>query len=150
MSTAPLAGITSILVAVDGSDAAYHALSIAADLAKRARARLHLIHVIEVPRSVPLDAPIEGELQRAEEILERAERIAESCGTRVSGDLLQARQAGHAVVDEAIERGVDTIILGIPYERPYGQYETGEFASYILEHSPVQVWLIREAEPSAR
>lgn len=143
-------GIRSILVPVDGSEAAYRAVAVAAETAKKAKATLHLIYVIEVPRSVPLDAPLEGEIQRGEGYLERAEEIASEHGMSVEGDLVQARQAGHAVVDEGIERGVDAIVLGIDYHRPFGRFELGRLPQYVLEHSPAQVWLIRYPAPEAR
>lgn len=149
MSISPLAKVSSILVPVDGSTACHQALAVAADLGKRTKAHVHLLYVIEVPRSIALDATLEGELQRAEDILERAERIAEGYGVTVEGELVQARQAGHAIVDEAVERGVDVVILGIGYDRPYGRFEIGREAQYVLEHAPTQVWLIRSAEPSA-
>ena len=31
---------------------------------------------------------------------------------KIDGELLQAREAGHAIVDEAMERGVDLILHG--------------------------------------
>jgi len=147
--TSALTEITSILVPVDGSAASQDALGIAAQLAKRTRARIHLIYVIEVPRTIALDATLEGELQRAEDVLDRAERVAESFGVSVAGELVQARQAGHAIVDEAVERGVDVVVLGVSYNRPYGRFELGRHAQYVLEHASAQVWLIRSAEPSA-
>jgi nucleotide-binding universal stress UspA family protein len=149
MAVTALTSVKSILVPVDGSDAAYQALGLAADIAKRAHARLHLLYVIEVPRSMALDMPIDAELQRAERVLDRAEKLASECGVEVAGDLVQARQAGHAVVDEAVERGVDTIVIGVGYDRPYGEYALGDFAEYVLKHAPAQVWIIRSAEPSA-
>ncbi len=150
MSAPALEGVRSILVPVDGSEAAYRAVAVAAENARRVKATLHLLYVIEVPRSVPLDAPLEGELQRAEGVLERAERIATEHGLTVEGDLVQARQAGHAVVDEGIERKVDAIVLGIDYHRPFGRFELGRLPQYVLEHSPVQVWLIRYPAPEMR
>lgn len=149
MAINTLGSVKSILIPVDGSEAGYRALGVAADIAKRAHAQLHLLYVIEVPRSVALDTPIDVELQRAERVLGRAEKIAGECGMDVAGDLVQARQAGHAVVDEAVERGVDTIVIGVGYDRPYGEYELGGFAEYVLKHAPAQVWIIRAAEPTA-
>ncbi len=145
-----LSEITSVLVPVDGTEAAYRALHVAADLAKRTRARLHLIYVIEVPRSLALDAPMEDELQRAEAALDRAEQIADEHGVAATGELVQARQAGHAIVDEAVERGVDAIMIGVTYHRPLGHFELGGVARYVLEHAPEQVWLIRAPEPVER
>ena len=141
----------SFLVPVDGSDASFHALGVACDLAKRVKGSVHILHVIEVPRSVALDADLEIDVQRGEEILDRAEQVASNHGVSAVGDLLQARQAGHAVVDEAVERGVDAILIGVDYHRPLGQFSLGRLPLYVLEHAPSeQVWLIRYpvAEPS--
>ena len=79
-----------------------------------------------------------------------AERIAEGYGVAVAGELVQARQTGHAIVDEAVERNVDLVILGIGYNRPYGRFELGSEAKYVLEHASAPVWLIRDEEPSAQ
>ena len=145
----PLPQVTSTLVPVDGSAASEQAIAVAADIAKRSRGRVHLLYVIEMPRSMALDATVEGELQRAEAILERAEAVAESCGVAATGDLVQARQAGHAIVDEARERAVDAVIIGVEYDRPYGRFELGSTPRYVLEHASAPVWVIRAAEPRA-
>lgn len=147
MPSNPLSALRSILVPVDGSDAADYALAAACDVAKRAKARVYALHVIEVPRSLALDAEMMVEVQRGDAILERAEQIAGEFGLKVEGDLVQARQAGHAVVDEATERGVDAIVIGVAYHRPYGRFALGGLASYLLEHAPCQVWVIRDRPP---
>lgn len=141
--------VRSYLVAVDGSEAAYRALGAACDLAKRSKANVCVLYVIEVPRSVALDAEIEADVARGEEILANAERIATTHGVSVQADLIQARQAGPAVLDEAIERGVHAIVLGVEYHRPLGQFTLGRLPSYVLEHAPMQVWLIRYPALSA-
>lgn len=149
MALNPLEHISSILVPVDASSTWKDALAMAADIAKRHKAKIHLLYVIRVPRTIALDATLEGELHRAEEVLERAEQLCDRFGVGVEGELVQARQAGHAIVDEAAERGVDVVIMGIGYNRPYGRFELGAAAQYVLEHASAQVWLIRNAEPAA-
>ena len=133
----------SYLVPLDGSESAYAALAIACSEAKRTRAHVSALYVIEVPRSVELDAEMPDEVRRGEEILARAERIAVDHGITIQTDLVQARQAGHAVVDEAVDRGAEAIVLGVAYHRPLGQFTLGRLSSYVLEHAPIQVWLIR-------
>ena len=59
----------SYLVALDGSDAAYAALGATCDLAKRTKASVGVLYVIEVPRSVELDADLPALVERGEEIL---------------------------------------------------------------------------------
>ena len=149
MARNELADLHSYLVPVDGSEASYHALGVVCDLAKRTHAAVHILHVIEVSRAVALDDARDADVQRGEEILERAEEVAGDHGMTVEGDLLQARQAGHAVVDEAVDRHVDAIVIGVEYHRPLGLFELGRLPSYVLEHAPTQVWLMRYPAPAA-
>lgn len=150
MAKDALDAVHTYLVAVDGGEAGYNALAMAADLAKKHRAHLHLVHVIEVPRALALDADLSAEVREGERVLQRAEKIAAEYGLNVQGDLVQARQAGHAVVDEAVERGADVIVLGADYKRPLGQFQLGRLAQYVLEHAPVLVWLVRYPSPEVR
>lgn len=138
----------SFLVPLDGSDASFGALTAACETARKTKASVSAVYVIEVPRSLPLDADLLAEGQRGEEILERAEALAASHDVRLEGDMLQARQAGHVIIDEAVERGADAIVIGLAYHRPYGRFELGSLAEYVLEHAPGFVWLIRYPVPS--
>ena len=147
MATNPPRAIGSYLVTLDGSEASYNALAVACETARHTKAKVLGIYVIEVPRSQPIDADLQLELQRGEEILERAEAVAREHHVEIEADLLQARQAGHAIVDEAIERGADAIVVGLEYHRPYGRFELGEVPDYVLEHAPGEVWLIRYPPP---
>src|SRR3989337_873632 len=101
------------------------ALALACVLAKRNKGRVYAVYVIEVARTLPLDAELPPEARHGEEILTRAEQVADSLDFEVSAEILQARDAGHAIVDEAIERTVDGIILGMGYKRPLGAFQMG-------------------------
>ena len=136
-------GLKEILVPVDGSRASLNALSLACVLAKRNKGRVHAVYVIEVARRLPLDADLSPEAKRGEEILKQARQVADSLDSEVADDLLQARDAGHAIVDEAIERAVDSIFLGTTYKRPLGEYRMGNTAQYVLKNAPCQVILFR-------
>ena len=133
----------SFLVPCNGSTAAYEALALACMQATRNKGRVFVVHVIEVKRTLPLDAEMTVEAQRGEEILTEAEQIGEQLGLRVEGELLQAREAGHAIVDEAIERGIDVIVLGTEYTRPFGEYQEGRTVQFVMKHAPCQVWVFR-------
>lgn len=137
------AGMTSILVPVDGSDASMDAVALACSIAKRNKGKVYVVHAIEVHRSLPLDAELQPEVARGEEVLSRAEQVARQLDFAVEGELLQTREAGHAIVDEATERGVDLIILGIAYERPFGEFQLGKLAQYVLKHAPCHIWVCR-------
>jgi len=139
----PLSGITSILVPVDGSPASMDAVAVACSIAKRNKGKVYAVHVIEVKRSLPLDADLTEEASSGEDVLTRAERVASDADFRVEGELLQAREAGHAIVDEAMERNVDLILMGAEHKAPLGEYQMGRLTQYVLKAAPCNVWLWR-------
>lgn len=133
-----------VLVAVNGSKADAEAVQLACLLTKPNRGRVYVIYVIEVARTLPLDAEIEPETRRGEEVLSRAEQMAEEQDYEVETELLQAREAGPAVVDEALARGVDLIILALPHRKRFGEFDLGKTAPYILRNALCRVWVCRE------
>ncbi|MCY4638757.1 MAG: universal stress protein [Chloroflexi bacterium] len=138
------ARLRSLLVPIDDSGASRQALSVACDIVRRGKSgRVLAMHVIEVPRRLPLDAEMIEELEHGERILEHAESLAREQRVDLNADLVQARQAGTAIVDEARERGIDAIVIGIDYHRPHGTFQLGRLPRYALEHAPCEVWLIR-------
>lgn len=150
MSIDPIAELDSLLVPIDGSEASLRALAVACEIARRRKkCSVSVLHVIEVPRRLPLEADLGVELELGERILEQAEALAKKHGVTLNGDLLQARQAGPAIVDEATERGTDAIVMGIDYHRPHGTFQLGRLPQYALVHAPCEVWLIRYPLESA-
>lgn len=79
---------------------------------------IEALHVIEIPMSQPIDAPVPGErLQRARQILARAKEVGEEYqGVEVATATVRARSTGEAIVREATRRGVELIVLAA--ERP--------------------------------
>ncbi len=139
-----MATATTILVPLTNTPASLEAVGVAALLAKQKKARLYAVHVIEVLRSLPLNAEMEAEARRGEQLIHRAEEIAEHHGVPLTGQLLQARDAGPAIVDEARDRNAEVIILGIGYKRLIGSFQVGRTADYILKNATSQVWVIRQ------
>lgn len=135
----------TILVPLTNSPASLEAVTIACNLVKPRKGRVYAIHVIEVLRSLPLNAELEGEARRGEQVIRRAEELADELGAQLTGQLLQARDAGQAIVDEAVERQIEAIILGEPYERIPGSLPLGRTAAYVLKNATCQVWIVRQA-----
>lgn len=137
--------LRDILVPVNGTPVSYDALSLGCSLAKRNKGKVYGVYVIEVARTLALDAELNDDATTAESVLVRSEQIAEEIDTKLEGEILQARDAGHAIVDEAIERDVSAIVLGVAYDKPLGEFEMGRTAKYVIEHAPCQVILLRGA-----
>jgi len=96
-----------ILVALAGTSADPDMLRLVASIAKPAKAEVVGIHVIEVRWNLPLDAVMEPELDRGEELLASAKKLADQAGLDLETELLQARDAAAAIVDTAVERKCD-------------------------------------------
>jgi nucleotide-binding universal stress UspA family protein len=133
-----------ILVPVTGTEVDEEAMRLACRLGKKDKAKVWVVYVITIKRSLPLEAEIESENKKAEDILNRAEKIAEEEDSEVETDVLQAREAGPAIVDDAVERGVDLILMGIPYKRRFGQFSLGTVVPYALTNAPCRIMLYRE------
>lgn len=133
-----------ILVPVTGTEVDNEAMRLACRLGKKDKAKVWVVYVITIKRSLPLEAEIGPESKKAEEILDHAERVAEEEDYEAETDVLQAREAGSAIVDEAVERGVDLILMGIPYKRRFGQFSLGTVVPYVLSNAPCRIILYRE------
>jgi nucleotide-binding universal stress UspA family protein len=119
------------------------AVALACNIAKRNKGKVYAVHVIEVKRSLPLDAELTDEAASGEDVLTRAEHVAGEHDFRIEGELLQAREAGHAIVDEAMERNIDLILMGAEHKAPLGEYQMGRLTQYVLRAAPCSVWLWR-------
>jgi nucleotide-binding universal stress UspA family protein len=133
-----------ILVPVAGSDADADAIKLACRLSRRDKAKILVVSVIPIERSLPLDTELAGEVKKAEGVLERAEKVALEQGCGIETDLLQARNVGPSIVDEAVERGMDLIVMGIAYKRQFGQHSLGDVTPYVLKNAPCPVILYQQ------
>jgi nucleotide-binding universal stress UspA family protein len=134
-----------ILVPVVGTEADVRAMELADRLlAKKNKGIVCAVHIISIERALPLDAEIESEIRKAEDILNHIESIAGEQGCKIETDLLQAREVGPAIVDEAIEREVDLILIGVTYKRRFGEFSLGDVVPYVLKNAPCRVILYHQ------
>ena len=134
-----------ILVPVNGNPTDEEAIALACETARRSKSAVFAIYVIEVKRTLPLDVDLPPEAAKGDNVLGRAERVAEDFGVELETEILQARDVGTAIVDEALEREVDLIVMGIAYKRKFGEFDLGHTAPYVLKNAPCRVWLARAA-----
>ena len=139
-----------VLAVVTDDPSDINTVSRAADIVRDDRGRLYVIYVIKVQRSLPIDAEIEDQIARGEQVLHRSERLARLPRSDIDSQLLQARDLGPAVVHEAIVRDADAIVIGTSYPTNYGSFSLGNDIPYILEHAPCDVILWREHSSAAK
>ncbi|MBI4286630.1 MAG: universal stress protein [Chloroflexi bacterium] len=130
-----------ILVPVAGSESDDEAIRLACRLARKDKGKVWAVYIITIKRSLPLNAEIESEISKGEAILEHVETIAEEQDYEVETDLLQARDAGPSIIDEAVEREVDLILMGVSYKKRFGQFSLGHVVPYVLKNAPCRVIL---------
>jgi nucleotide-binding universal stress UspA family protein len=136
------------VVALSGGRTDRPIVALAAQVAKMSHAELVGVHVVEIDWTLPLDADVAGRSESAQRVLDIAETTAEASRYRLETVLLQARDVGAAIVDEASERSADMIICGLPFKRRFGgDFAIGRTIPYILKNAPCAVWVVREAMP---
>jgi nucleotide-binding universal stress UspA family protein len=135
-----------ILVALAGTAADPDVIRLVAPIAKQNKAEVIGIHVIEVRWNLPLDAVLETELDRGEELLESAKKVAGQSGLELETELLQARDAAAAIVDTAVERKCDLIVVAMPYRRRLGRVYIGRTVQNVYVNAPCAVLAYRQEQ----
>lgn len=143
----------NILVAVDGSAAADAALEHALRLADEQRARLHLVHVIDIGA---LPASDTGELggvdmptlmrQQGQALLDRALRQVQAAGVQASSRLLEGEVFGKRVsellAEEARASAADLVVLGSHGWRGFTRLFLGSVAEGVARLCPMPVMIV--------
>jgi nucleotide-binding universal stress UspA family protein len=133
-----------VLVAVGGQGIDTETVRLACRMTESPGGRLYAVHIIEVNRSLPLGAVLDDVVERGEKILDEVEQLASEAQLQVETELVQARDTGPALVDEAVEWGADLIVMGLPYKRRFGEFNMGKTVPYVLKNANCRVMLFRE------
>lgn len=134
-----------ILVPVSGGRVDDEVIKLACDLTRKQKGKVRVVYVIQVQRTLPLEAEMESEVKRGDELLAHAELLAQDQGCQVDTEWLQAREIGPAIVDEAVEGGMDIIMMGMSYKKRFGEFSLGSVVPYVLKNAPCPVLLLRES-----
>jgi nucleotide-binding universal stress UspA family protein len=133
------------VVALSGHPNGTRLVRMAATIAKPAKADLIGVHVVEIDWSMPLDIDVAGRSEEIQQVLDLAEAAAEAVGVKLESVLLQARDVGAALVDEAVERAADLLVVGLAYRTKFGgDFAMGRTIPYVLKNAPCAVWVVRE------
>jgi len=124
-----------ILVGLKTPDHAVELTDIACRLGAH-RAKLLLVHVIELPDATPLDAEIPDLEANAQKILRAAERVARYSRMSVQKLVLHARSAGDALLDELKEKKIELAVLGYHHGHTVGELILGTTHKHLMNHAP--------------
>lgn len=133
-----------ILVPVNDAPTDVEAVRLGCRLARRGKARVMVVTVLEIRRSLALGTVQDADMSRAEHLIEQAEKVARELDTEIESELLQAREAGPAIVEEIAHWRADLVVVGMPYRERFGEFHMGKTAPYILRHAPCRVMIFRD------
>ena len=91
-----------------------------------------------------------GPTANHEEVLKEMEEVAKPYRCAIKAELLQSRKAGLAVVQEAVGKRVDAVVLGATYRHEFGSFSMGDTVPYVLKNAPCKVLLWRDAVPHSQ
>jgi nucleotide-binding universal stress UspA family protein len=141
----------NIVVAVTGNDLDTELVSLACNLAKAKKSNVYAVYGIQVPRKLAIDAEMPEETATATRALNVAERLADQMHQHLEPEIVQSRNIGQSLVDEAKAHECTLVVLGLPYNVGVGgHFDLGDTADFVLKHSPCRVWLVRgqQTEPA--
>jgi nucleotide-binding universal stress UspA family protein len=139
------------MVALRDPESVESLMTLAIHLSKSMDAELVALHVVEVPLATPLEAEDDILDHPGREILAAATHVAERFSTKLSTELLRAREVGEAIVGEAKDRGVELLIVGHrgSHSSALGELLLGSTAQYVAHHAPCRV-IIQIPPPKPR
>jgi nucleotide-binding universal stress UspA family protein len=119
-------------------------------LARADKTELVAVYVVEVDWSHGLDDELESQQEEASRALDLAEGMAEREKVPLESQLLQARDAGAALVDEAVALEADAVVMGLPYKVRFGgDFALGNTVPYVFKNAPCRVFVVREPMASS-
>ena len=142
----------SILVPIAPGYASDEAMDFACRLAAERRASIVAFTAIQVPLDMPLDAELPDDVHEANEQLDEARAIGESYGVRVIGRIARTRNIGRAIVDEAVRRESEIIVMAGPrrVQLQRGRRQIfGDAVDFVLRHAPCRVMVATPRERAA-
>jgi APA family basic amino acid/polyamine antiporter len=142
----------SILVPIAAGYASDEAMDVACRLAAERRASIVAFTAIPVPLDLPLDAELPEEIREANEQLDEARAIGDSYGVTVIGRISRTRNIGRAIVDEAIRRNSEIIVMAGPrrVRLQRGRRQIfGDAVDFVLRHAPCRVMVATPRERAA-
>jgi nucleotide-binding universal stress UspA family protein len=119
-------------------------VELACKIGRKSKAKIFIVYVLEVNRSLPIDAIIKPDVEAAEKVLLEAEEYAQGNDFDVETEIIQARDVGPAIIEVARQNNVDLIVMGLTYKKRFGSFTMGNAVPHVLEEAPCRVLICRE------
>lgn len=113
----------------------------ACKMALKDKSNVTALYVIEVPMTLPIDAKIPSEIEKAQKVMDQADLIGKEYGIQINTRIIQTRSAGKAIVEEAEKMKASLILLGKgPREKRVEELISGKTINYVAKNAPCPVW----------
>ena len=150
--------IDTIVVGIDFSPESEVALAQAESIARKARARLVLVHAMGVTEEglymySVADRPEEPWKRYVKKMLDDAQLRLEECAREVAARGIEVEQhlaagfADEVLVDQARERGCDLLAVGTHGRRGVNRFTLGSVAERVTRTAPCHVLVARRTTP---
>jgi nucleotide-binding universal stress UspA family protein len=141
----PSRPVKRAVLSLDGGPTDELVIECGCKLARADESELVAVYVVEVDWRHDLDDDLEDQREAASRALDLAEGMAERAGVPLQSQLLQARDVGAALVDEAVALEADAIVMGLPYKVRFGgDFAIGRTIPYVFKNAPCRVFVARE------
>jgi len=131
--------IKKILVPTSGTTYSERGIELACRLGEEQKAEIYLVTVLEIPRTLPLEAPMPVAEVRAQEIIKEGETIVALRGLPGRGEVRRGRVAGEEIIRAAKDWEADLIVMGIRSEIRMAQEILGRTSDLVLRRAPCEV-----------
>jgi basic amino acid/polyamine antiporter, APA family len=129
----------TVIVALRDIQSFESLMDLAIRMAETMRASLLAVHIVEVPVNLDLSAESDELDSAGKALLAEAQRKADGSFGSVATELIRARHAGSAIVDEAKLHCADLLVLGYCHKNPLSEVLLGSTAQYVMRHAPCRL-----------
>lgn len=136
-----------IVVVVGNGQVNGNLIRIGCRMAKVAKRKVHLVHVIEVPRTEAINAVLPEASKQADSLLREAMEIAKEVGCEAVAEVVQARSSGPAIVEEARDHHCSVIFMGVVRDAKSFHNEISQTIAYVLCNASCRVWVVQDPCP---
>ena len=136
-----LGALKKILAPTNGTSHAERAIELACRLGLEQKAEIVVVNVVEVPRTLPLEAPLPQAEEKSQEALQRGKEIVELHHLTPLILAERAREASEGIIRAAKEQGADLVVLGLRTNIKAAQYLLGRTTETVIRRAPCEVVL---------
>ena len=133
--------IKRILVPTSGTYYAEQGIELACRLGVEQKAEIFVINVLEIPRTLPLEAPMPDVEAKADDIVKRGETIVHLKGLLARSEVRRGRVAGEEIIHAAKDWEADLIVMGIRSQIRMASEVLGRTSDLVLRRAPCTVVL---------